>query len=311
MELIRGIHNLNPGHKGCVAAIGGFDGVHLGHQAILQRLLQNSQTFGLPSTVITFEPLPREYFGRDSVPPRLMSFGNKLERFAQLGIDRCLCIPFNHHTAEQQADDFLQNVLLNGLNIRYLIIGDDFHFGKNRQGNYDYLIAASLQHKFKLESLPALTVDSNRISSTAIRTFLSQGALANATKMLGNPYFLSGRVLQGDQRGRKLGFPTANIFLKKMHSPISGVFVVTAHMANEKKAIQGIANIGIRPTFNGQKTQLEVHLFDFNAELYGQRMQVDFLHKIRDEKKFASANALKNQIAHDCQEARNYFHADA
>lgn len=311
MELIRGPYNLKSRHQDCVASVGSFDGVHLGHQAILRRLLDKSLEYNRPSVAITFEPLPREYFAQTSAPPRLMCLRDKLEIFASLGIDRCLCIPFNQRTAAQEASDFLSTVLIEGLDIRYLVIGDDFCFGKNRAGDSHYLASASRQYGFELENLPTHFVGMDRVSSTAIRALLYRGEMHTAYNLLGKHYSLTGRVCCGDQRGRTLGFPTANILLKKIRCPIRGVFAVAVTQANKKGFQEGVANIGIRPTFGGHKTMLEVHLLDFKDDIYGQRLRVNFLHKIRDEKKFESLTALKTQIEEDCRQTREFFHTQS
>ncbi len=310
MELIRGSYNLKPAHHGCVASIGNFDGLHRGHQQVLRGLQQQSEKLGLPSCVISFEPLPREYFNPDSAPTRLLTLAEKIERLQQLGIDRLLLLPFNHSLRQQSANDFIQSILVKGLGVRYLVVGDDFRFGCDRSGTFELLQQAAEQFQFEVAATQTFELQGQRVSSTQIRQQLEQGKLEQAAQLLGHPFQICGRVAHGFARGRSIGFPTANISLKRQRSPLKGVFVVSA-TTTDGHSHPAIANIGSRPTVGGTKPLLEVHLFDFTADLYGQRLQVKFLHKLRDEQKFDSFELLKQQIEQDAHNARAFFQQSA
>jgi riboflavin kinase/FMN adenylyltransferase len=306
MELIRGLHNLKPQHRGCVATIGNFDGVHLGHQAVLGQLAEKAALMGLPSVVITFEPQPREVFSHGATPPRLTRFREKMQALRRFSVDRVLCIRFNGRFAALSADDFIQRLLLDGLDVRYLVVGDDFRFGHQRQGTFAQLEAAGERFGFQVAKMHTFHVDGVRISSTLIRQALEDGDLQTAEKLLGRPYRMSGRVARGDARGRTIGFPTANIHLHRKASPIQGVYAVEV-FGLENEPLQGVANVGTRPTVDGTRTLLEIHILDFNENVYRRYVQVDFLHKIRSEQKFESLDALKAQINQDIVSARAFF----
>jgi len=306
MELIRGIHNLRPPHRGCVATIGNFDGVHLGHQAVLGQLAEKGAELCLPTTVITFEPQPQEYFSHGEIPPRLTRFREKLKALQRYSVNRVLCLPFNRALAEMEAEAFIQRVLVDGLGIRYLVVGDDFSFGKGRRGDFAMLQRAGAEHGFVVVNMHTFEIDGGRVSSTRIREALQVGNLSLAEQLLGRPYRMCGRVAHGDKLGRTIGFPTANIFLHRKKAPVDGVFAVEMYgIAGEPVA--GVANVGTRPTVEGTRSLLEVHLFDFSAEIYGRYVHVDFLHRIREERRFASFDALKDQILRDADEARAFF----
>lgn len=306
MELIRGLHNLSARHRGCVATIGNFDGVHLGHQAVLGHLAEKAEEFGVPTTVITFEPQPQEYFAPDNAIPRLTRLREKLLALRRFSVDRVLCLSFNRALAQMPAEDFIRQILVEGLGIRYLVVGDDFRFGAGRCGDFAMLRAAGERYGFQVANLHTFALDSARVSSTRIREALAHGDMEVAEQLLGRPYRMCGRVAHGDKRGRTIGFPTANIFLHRKASPISGVFAVELFgIAGEP--LRGVANVGVRPTVEGLRPLLEVHLFDFSDDLYGRHVHVDFLHKLRDERRFESFEALKEQILLDAQRAREYF----
>lgn len=315
MELIRGHYNLRPRHRECVATIGNFDGLHLGHQAILARLLEKSREYGLPSVVITFEPHPQEYFQPGNRPARLTSFREKLEVLSALPIDRVLCLPFNRTLAEMEAGDFIERILVGALGLRALVVGDDFRFGARRQGDIAVLRAAGERHGFEVLVMDALESGGARASSTRIRDALRKGDLAAAERMLGRPYRLDGLVVAGDGRGRQLGFPTANVHLQRRsfgagaaahEAPLAGVFAVRVR-GIEGRALPGIANIGTRPTVGGTKCLLEVHVFDFSGDLYGRHLQVEFCARLREERRFESLDALAAQIDRDARAARAWF----
>jgi riboflavin kinase/FMN adenylyltransferase len=306
MELIRGLYNLKPGHRGCVATIGNFDGVHLGHQAVLGQLAEKAEELQLPTAVITFEPQPREYFSKGDIPPRLTRLREKYKALRRYAVDRVLCLNFNENLAKLTADEFVQKVLLDGLDVRYLVVGDDFHFGNGRGGNYEFLQQVGKEHNFEVVNMHTFNVHDERVSSTRIREALQQGDLESAEKMLGRPYRMSGRVAHGNKLGRTIGFPTANIFLHRKETPVDGVFAVEM-FGLEGEPVYGVANVGTRPTIDGTRSLLEVHLFDFERNIYGQYVHVDFVHRIREERKFDSFDLLKEQILKDAAEARDFF----
>ena len=307
MQLIRGLHNLR-GHQPCALTIGNFDGVHRGHQALLQRLVETSRQLNLPACLMSFEPLPQEYFSAAKAPPRLTKLREKWCALANTGIDQFLCIQFDHRLAELPAESFIKQILVENLQIKYLLVGDDFRFGKGRVGDYAMLKAAGDQYGFDVANSHSICLDDTRISSTAIRQALANNQLELAQAMLGRPYQICGRVAHGDKRGRTIGFPTANIKLRRHATPLSGVYAVSLHGITEH-AVNGVANIGKRPTVDGHNLQLEVHLFNFDQRIYGREVCVEFHHKLRDEKKFESFDALKQQIQKDSEQAKAFFAA--
>ncbi len=309
MEVIRGIHNLKPQHRGCVATIGNFDGVHLGHQAVLGQLAETAAQLHLPTVIISFEPQPQEFFAATETPPRLSRFREKIQTLRRFSVDRVLCLRFDSHFAKQTAEAFIQQLLVEGLGVRYLVVGDDFRFGYRRQGNFSLLEKAGEQFGFHVARMHSFHVDGQRVSSTRIRDALARADMPAAEKYLGRPYRMSGRVAKGDQRGRTLGFPTANIFLHRKATPVQGVFAVEMFGIGHEPVI-GVANVGTRPTVNGKRSLLEVHLFDFSDDIYGHYVQIDFLHKIRDEKRFSSLDELKAQIERDAEQARAFFNKE-
>lgn len=302
-ELIRGLHNLRPHHRGCVVTIGNFDGVHLGHQAILTHLHHKSVQYGLPSVIVTFEPLPHEYFLGNKAVPRLTNLRERIRLFAQYGIDRILLLYFNQKLANMEADDFIKQVLVDGLGVRAIFIGDDFRFGRNRAGDFKHLSKSGERYGFEVIRCETYQHGTQRVSSTLIRQALAEGQLETAYKLLGRPYTLSGRVIYGDARGRTIGFPTANLNLPSDSTPLSGVFAVTV-TSNKGLMANGVANIGTRPTVDGHRTLLEVHLLSFSGNLYHHHICVSLLYKIRDEQRFESLDALVQQIHCDVDEAK-------
>ncbi|KAB2824234.1 bifunctional riboflavin kinase/FAD synthetase [Aliivibrio finisterrensis] len=303
MELIRGIHNITPDHKGCVMTIGNFDGVHLGHQQVLQQVKSKAKALGLPSVVMTFEPQPMEFFAKEKAPARLTRLRDKFVQLKKLEIERLLCINFNQKFAEQTADEFVEDLLVRSLGVKFLVVGDDFCFGKHRKGNFAMLQEAGKKYGFEVVNTQSFRLEKQRVSSTAIRHALANDNLSDVATMLGRNYSITGRVSHGRKLGRTIGFPTANIPLKRCVSPVSGVYVVRAKDKSGKQ-LGGVANIGNRPTVNGVRQQLEVHFFDYQANLYGQQLNVELLCKLRDEHKFESFDALKQQIELDSQAAR-------
>ncbi|NEX19548.1 bifunctional riboflavin kinase/FAD synthetase [Thiorhodococcus mannitoliphagus] len=311
MRLIRGLHNLRPADRGCVATIGNFDGVHLGHRTVFQRLMARGQDMGLPATVITFEPQPMELFAPDAAPARLTRLREKLRAIRESGIERVMVLEFNHKLAAMEARGFVQRLLIEGLGVRFLLVGDDFRFGRGRSGDFALLQAmgreaASLGAGFEVEDLHTITHGEERISSTRVRDALARGDLEQAKYLLGRPYTMEGRVVHGDKRGRTIGFPTANINLHRRVSPVRGVYAVRVN-GLDVAAFPGVANIGTRPTVDGLSARLEVHLFGFDQQIYGRHLEVELALKLRDEQKFDSFEELKAQIQRDAEAARQYL----
>lgn len=307
MHLIRDLHNLKPSHQGCALTIGNFDGIHLGHQALLRRLAEIADRRQLKTCIMTFDPLPHEFFSSADDRPRLMNTRDKLIALANhkpvLCPDYMLLMKFNRELCSMTAEEFIEKILIEKLAIKALVIGDDFQFGRDRRGNLELLQDYGRKHGFAVTSLSTHHIGDTRVSSTRIRDALRNGQLDSSKAMLGRPYQICGRVAHGDKRGRTIGFPTANIHLHRPSTPLQGVYSVTMH-SSTLGTVKGIANLGRRPTVNGERVQLEVHLFDFNQDIYGQNVCIAFHHKIRDEQKFDSFDVLKNQIQLDCLKAR-------
>lgn len=314
MELVRGLHNLRPRHRGCVATIGNFDGVHAGHQAILKRLRSHSARMELPGCVVIFEPQPREYFAPNAAPPRLTRLRDKLMLLEAEGVDRVLCLAFNRRLRELSAEEFVQQVLIDGLGVKHLEVGDDFRFGCDRSGDFAFLQGSGERHGFTVEAANTVAESGDRISSTRLRQVLADGDFELAERLLGRPFSISGRVMYGQQLGRTLGAPTANVQLKRLHAPLKGVFRVSAVLDEDpfKGSHQGVANIGMRPTVEGDgQPHLEVHLLDFKGNLYGRHLTVIFHEKLRDEQRFDSLDALQAAITADIAAARAQWASDS
>ena len=310
MQLVRGLHNLNKSHQGCVLTIGNFDGVHLGHQAILKRLEVCANEHGLPSTVMIFDPHPEELFNKDNAPARLTRLREKLTELKKYHVQRVVLIKFNQSFSQMTAEQFVIELLINQMGVKHLIIGDDFRFGYKRQGDFKLLESLAIEHQFQLENTKTLELDGQRISSTAVRTFLAAGELNRAEQFLNRRYTMSGKIFHGDKRGRTIGFPTANIRVNRLKNPLSGVFAVTMLLGvdvTKARRLMGIANIGTRPTVDGTREQLEVHLFDFDETIYGEYVVVEFLQHIRDEQRFNGLDELKEQISKDVVKAKEVF----
>jgi riboflavin kinase/FMN adenylyltransferase len=304
MQVIRGLHNLRAQHRGCVATIGNFDGVHLGHQSVFRHLLEKGRELGLPATVVTFEPQAREYFQPDSAPARLTRLREKLRALQDVGIQRVVILEFNKHLASMAAEEFVRELLVDGLGVSFLSVGDDFRFGRGRKGDFELLKHMGREHGFAVENMNTYLLDADRVSSTRIRQLLTQGELQDAAQCLGRPYRICGRVGHGDKRGRTIGFPTLNVNLHRIVSPLRGVYAVRV-LGLAEQPLPGVANIGNRPTVDGgTRYLLEVHLFDFQRSVYGEHIQVEFVRKLRDEKKFESFDALRQQILDDAAAAR-------
>lgn len=307
MELIRGLHNLRPAHHGCVATIGAFDGVHLGHQAVIRRLREQATALSLPSLVMVFEPLPREYLAPFEAPARIMSFSEKFRALAELGVDRLLRIRFNEQFRGMTAERFVDDIFVAALGVRHVVLGDDFRFGADRQGDIALVRERGRRFGFAAESTPTFSLRGERVSSTRVRLALEQGDFAMAEALLGRPYSISGRVIHGRQLGRQLGTPTANLQLRRLRAPLSGVYTVQVSGAGLNGA-QGVANVGVRPTVGDSiRASLEVHLLAREVNLYARRIAVTFRHKLREEMKFASLEELQKNIARDIEQARAWF----
>jgi riboflavin kinase/FMN adenylyltransferase len=307
MEVIRGMHNLRDRHRGCVATMGNFDGVHLGHRALLSALAEEGRARGLPTLVITFEPQPREFFQGREVPARLTRLREKLTLLADCEVDRVLLLPFNERLAGLAAEDVVEQLLVGALGLKFLMVGDDFRFGRGREGDVPMLREAGGRHGFEIGDLPTQLVDGERVSSTRVRKALEAGDLGLAERLLGHAYFIAGRVVYGRQLGRQLGTPTINIPLQRYRAALEGVFAVEVDGLGAR--LQGVANIGVRPTLEGREPLLEVYLFGFSGDAYGRLVTVRFRRKIRDEWKFDSLDALRDRIAVDVDEARRHFEA--
>jgi riboflavin kinase/FMN adenylyltransferase len=303
MQLVRGLHNLRPQHRGCVATIGNFDGVHRGHQAILVRLRERAVELGVPSCVVIFEPQPREYFAPESAPARLARLRDKLELLAAEGVDQVLCLAFNQRLSKLSAAEFVDTILVDGLGVKHLEVGDDFRFGCDRLGDFDFLTQVGSANGFTVEAARTVEMQGVRVSSTQVRKALAVADFKLAEALLGRPFQITGRVLHGQKLARQLGWPTANVQLKRRRVPFTGVYLVSVEI--DGKQWPGVANIGVRPTVAGDgKAHLEVHLLDFAGNLYDRRLTVAFHHKLRDEQRFASLEALKSAIDADVAAAR-------
>jgi len=302
MELIRGLHNLKK-LPGCVLTVGNFDGVHIGHQEILKSLVKKAKKQGVCSLVISFSVTPQTFFGRPQA--RISSFKEKHLLLQSLGVDKHLLIRFNKAFSEISATDFINKILIEKINMRHCFVGDDFRFGSRREGNYSMLKKASINNNFTVQKIGDISINGRRVSSTEIRKTLTDGNFEAAEAFLGRPFSISGRVANGDQLGRTIGFPTANISIKRKLSPVLGVYSVL--IEHNSKMYAGVCNVGKRPTLGGTKTLLEVFIFDFNQEIYGDPVKVVFKQKCRDEIKFGSIEELKKQIQKDVEKSRLFF----
>lgn len=299
--------NLGVEQRGSVVTIGAFDGVHLGHQAIMRQVVAKSAELDLRSVAVVFEPHPHEYFSREKAPARLMTFREKVLALYQAGIELVCCLRFDESLRTLSASEFVRQVLVDGLQTRYLIVGDDFRFGRDRSGDYQYLCAAGEQYGYEVKATETYEIGAERVSSTRVRQVLEQGDFDLAARLLGKPYTISGRVAFGQRLARQWGVPTANVHLRRYRSPLRGVFAIRAQLPGGE-VLAGVANVGVRPTIGDRiKPILEVHLLDVERDLYGERITVEFVHKLREERKFDNLELLRQQIYADIASARAHF----
>lgn len=305
MQLVRSAQRFPFGQvaNGSVATIGAFDGLHLGHQDILRQVMAEAKRRSLPSIVMSFEPTPKEFFSAAQPPARLMRFREKFDALAEFGIDMFFCPRFNEVMRNISPDAFIRQILVHAMNIRHLEIGDDFRFARRRAGDFDQLERAGNVLGYSVHKTGSVMVGGERASSTAVRQALWTGDLERATRMLGRPYRMSGHVIEGRKIGRTLGYPTANVDLRRRQTPVMGIFAVQVRGVTDRP-LNGVASVGTRPTFDLRKPLLEVHLFDFEGEFYGNYIHVDFIGRIRDEVKFANISDLVAQMHKDSEMAR-------
>jgi len=300
MRLVRHINDLpfSELSGGSVVTVGAYDGLHLGHEQLLERVNSASRELGLPSVVMSFEPTPKEFFARPAPPARLMRFREKFDALAGHGIDIFYCPRFNAQMRDIAADAFIRRILVHGLNSRHIVVGDDFRFATKREGTLEHLQRAGAALGYAIEQVPSIKVGDVRVSSTVIREALWDGELQQATALLGRPYRMSGKIVLGEKVGRTLGFPTANVDLRRKQSAVMGIFAVRVQglPGGPKDAV---ASVGTRPTFDGTKPLLEVHLFDFDQDIYGEYIHVDFIARLRSEIKYDDIADLVAQMHQD------------
>ena len=309
MELIRGLHNLRPRHRGCVLTIGVFDGVHVGHRALLERLAVLGEDFDLPSMLMVFEPHPQEALDYLVTPARITGFREKMQALRTTPVDRVLCVRFDERFAAIPARAFIEDLLAARLGVRHLVVGDDFRFGHHAEGDVELLRAAGPAHGFNVHRRDTYRIEGDRVSSTRIRNMLAVGWLDAVVPLLGRRFSVSGRVRHGRRLGAGLGFPTANLALRRPVCPVSGVFTVGVRLDARDPSLPGVANVGVRPTVGGSERRLEVHLLGFSGDLYGRYAEVEFFSRLREERRFESLDALRAQIARDVKSARDFFAA--
>ncbi|MCW8963227.1 MAG: bifunctional riboflavin kinase/FAD synthetase [Gammaproteobacteria bacterium] len=309
MRLVRGLTNLPEAAVPCALTIGNFDGVHRGHLEILRLLVDAAGQRGLSTSLMVFEPQPMEYFLQDKAPSRLYRFSEKLRVLETLKLDSVVAMEFGHHLAQMKAEDFIAHILVKRMNVKYLLIGDDFRFGHDRAGDFEMLKSASRQHGFELHSIDSVLESERRISSTAIRELLHQGEIKAASALLGRPYAMCGRVIHGKKLGRHIGWPTINIPVRRRNSPVAGIYAVHVSGIEDDRVLDGVASVGTRPTVDGEGWLLEVHLFDWSGSCYGRRVDVEFVRHLRNEQKFENIDVMTLQIERDAAQARKVLSA--
>ena len=303
MELVRGLHNVDRAARGCVLTIGAFDGIHRGHQEMIRVLRTIAADQRLPAALLSFEPTPREFFAKGTPPARLTRFREKYEALRYYGVERFVCLRFDSSLRSMSPDEFIGNVLVEALGVRHVVVGHDFKFGRGMAGNVETLRAAGPAAGFALTEVPPFEIDGERVSSSLIRTALDAGDMARAARLLGRPYRMTGKVVEGAKLGRKLGFPTANLRPRRRATPLAGVFAIRVSGAGLHNA-PGVASLGTRPAVNGKELLLEAHVFDFDGDLYRQTLHVDFIARLRDELWFPDMDGLVKQMQEDAARAR-------
>jgi len=302
MELVRGLVNITEKHKNCVLTIGNFDGVHIGHQYVLEKLKQVAKEHNVPAAVMLFEPQPQEVFLQDKAAARVLTFREKYQKLKQMGVERLICIRFNPAFAAMTPEQFVEDLLVSQLGVKHLIVGDDFRFGAKRAGNFELLQQEAQKLGFSVDDSQTFKYSNQRASSTEVRRYLNESRFECVKDLLAEPFVFQGKVIHGQKNGRQFGFPTANIAVKRKVLPIKGVFGVKAKVDGDE--FYGVANIGNKPTLDGIKPLLEVNLFDFAKDIYGKRLTIEPLFKIRDEQKFDSIDQLVQQIKADVEVAK-------
>jgi riboflavin kinase/FMN adenylyltransferase len=303
MELVRGLRNIPRVARGCVLTIGNYDGVHRGHQAMIAALKRRAAELDAPATVLVFEPSSKEFIDPEGAPPRLTRWREKFAALATAGADRMVTLRFDEHMRRMSPEAFVEELIVEGLGARHVVVGDDFRYGRRAEGTIESLRDAGGRHGFGVEQVAPFSVDGVRVSSTAVRERLERGDYAGAARFLGRRYRMCGHVAHGERLGRTLGFPTANLKLLRRKSPTMGVLAVRVHGIGAH-ALDAVASLGTRPTVDGREPLLEVHIFEFSGDLYGRLIEVEFIAKLRDERKFASLEAMVEQMRADAAQAR-------
>jgi riboflavin kinase/FMN adenylyltransferase len=308
MTLMRDLDPSRLANQQSVVTIGSFDGVHLGHQSILQQVIDRAKSLNARSVVMTFEPQPQEYFSAQTAPPRLMRLREKIEALLDFGVDLVICMRFNEDLRCLTAEQFVNKILVDGINTQHLIVGDDFRFGCDRKGDFQMLEEIGGQQGFSVQDTQTVQVQNQRVSSTRVRELLHCSNFEGVAALLGRCFTISGKVTYGQQLGRKLGFPTANVNLNRFRAPLAGVYAVWVEIEGITGRYRGAANVGVRPTIGDKvKPILEVHVLDFDKQIYGQRITVEFVHKIRDEQQFTSLDNLAESIGEDVKKIEQWF----
>ncbi len=306
MEYIRGAENIAADHHGCVASVGNYDGLHPGHKKVIRSLVERGRELNLPVAIVSFDPHPMEFFVPDAAPPRLMTTQEKREAMQDLDVDIFCCLEFNHELANTEPEEFIENLLIDKLKVQYVVVGDDFRFGRNRRGNFQMLRSICQRYGIDVAKTETLEMGGERVSSTRIRECLAAGDVARANRLLGREFSMSGQITRGDGNAKNWGFATANVQVKVPKPALTGVFVVEADLPGNA-SLPAVASLGTRPTVGGTKPVLEVHLLDFDDDIYDEIIRVRFLKKLRDEVKFASIEKMCEQIQQDITRTREYF----
>jgi riboflavin kinase/FMN adenylyltransferase len=307
MELVRGPRNLRERHLGCVATLGTFDGLHLGHQALIQETLECARRLSRPALMVSFEPMPREFLQPHAPPARLTNFRERWRLLQGSGVDALLLLRFTESLRSMSGAEFL-GLLRERLGLQALVVGYDFRFGREGEASAEFLQSMAPSHGFTVHVVPPVRVSGERASSSAVRSALAVGELAGAQVLLGRRYAMRGRVVRGQQLGRELGYPTANMRLRRIRIPLGGIFAVRVHGIGDD-ALPGVASLGTRPTVGGSEPLLETHVFDFKGDLYGRELEIEFVARIRDELRFDDLDALVAQMHRDAREARDILAA--